>query len=190
MAGCPLARAQKKALTKGWTIVFVDESCFRLLPSVRKTYAPKGRRPKLKVFLTRDHLSIMGGITFSGRLLFRVQKHSVHQDDVVRFLRHLLSEIAGVILVVWDGASIHTNRRVKQFVAEESEGRLILEQLPPYAPELNPSEGIWNYLKNREMKNQTCSDLEDLRHKLRRAIARLRHKHAVIRGCAIQTRLL
>ena len=60
--------------------------------------------------------------------------------------------------------------------------RLRLEQLPGYAPDLNPDEGIWAYLKYVELRNVCCTDLNDLHEHLRLATARLRRKPQVIRG--------
>jgi transposase len=59
-------------------------------------------------------------------------------------------------------------------------------RLPGYAPELNPIEGIWQYLKHVELNNQCCHDLAELEYELRKAIARLRHKPQVIDGCIRQ----
>ena len=61
-----------------------------------------------------------------------------------------------------------------------------LEQLPAYAPELNPAEGIWNYLKRVELKNRCCQNISRLNHELRKAKERLRHKTNVIAGCVKQ----
>jgi transposase len=61
--------------------------------------------------------------------------------------------------------------------------------LPGYAPELNPDEGVWNYLKNVEMKNLCCHNLQELRRELRKAIVRLRYKIAIILGFFRQARL-
>lgn len=57
-----------------------------------------------------------------------------------------------------------------------------MELLPSYAPDLNPVEGVWDYLKNVELANVTCHDQPELRHQLGRAIARLRQKPHLIRG--------
>ena len=65
--------------------------------------------------------------------------------DVVRFLRHLLRHIPGLLLVIWDGAPIHHGQAVKDFLASGGAARLQLEVLPGYAPDLNPDEGLWNY---------------------------------------------
>jgi hypothetical protein len=67
-----------------------------------------------------------------------------------------------------------------------SRAKVRLEQLPAYAPELNPDEGIWNYLKCVELGNQCCHDLAELTTVLRRAKERLLHKRAVIQGCIRQ----
>ena len=70
----------------------------------------------------------------------------------------------------------------KSFLADGAAQRLHLERLPGYAPDLNPDEGVWNWLKNVEMKNQCLSDLDQLKRELRRAIERMRHKTDVIRS--------
>jgi hypothetical protein len=64
--------------------------------------------------------------------------------------------------------------------------RLRLKQLPGYAPELNPDEGIWNYLKRVEMANLCCHDLPELAVALRRATERLPHKGTAIQACIRQ----
>jgi transposase len=60
----------------------------------------------------------------------------------VRFLKHLMRQIEGKLLVVWDGSPIHRGGAVKEFLASGASSRLQLEQLPGYAPDLNPDEGI------------------------------------------------
>jgi hypothetical protein len=67
---------------------------------------------------------------------------------------------------------------------------LHLEQLPGYAPDLNPDEGIWNYLKRVELGNVCCSDLDQLYRKLIQAKERLRHKKEIIKSCSRKSRLL
>ena len=74
-------------------------------------------------------------------------------------------------------------RPFKDFLAAGAAPRLWLEQLPGYAPELNPDEGIWNYLKRVELCNLVCHGLAHLRSELEPAVEGLRHKPEVIRGC-------
>ena len=185
-----MARATKKAVAEGYTAVFVDESGFYLLPMVVRTYAPVGQTPILRHLLTYAHLSAISAITPQGKLYTMVQDRSIKGPDVVRFLKHLMQHIPGKLLIVWDGATIHRSKAVKAFLDSGASERILLERLPGYAPELNPDEGIWNYLKRVELKNVVCRDVAHLRDELRKAVARLRHKTSVIRGCIAQTGLI
>jgi transposase len=181
-----VAFPQKGALKEGRTIVFCDQSGFYLLPMVVRTYAPVGETPILKENLTRDHLSAMSGITLEGKLYRKEQERSFKGEDVVRFLKHLLRQIPGKLLIIWDGSPIHRSRAVKDFLSSGASRRLKLEQLPGYAPDLNPEEGVWKHLKCVELKNLCCESLAELKIELRKAKERLRHKRDVILGCIRQ----
>ncbi len=137
----------------------------------------------LSVALTREHLSVISAVTQEGRLLTGVQDRPYKGTDIVGFLRHLLGHIAGKIVVIWDGAAIHRCRAVKDFLSGGAKGRVHLEALPAYTPEVNPVEGIWGYLKRVELGNVCCRSIEELREELRYAIARLRHRVHVFQGC-------
>src|SRR5215210_4171524 len=181
-----MAIPQKGALKEGRTIVFCDQSGFYLLPTVVRTYAPMGETPILREHLSRDHLSAMSGITLEGKLYMLEQDRSFKGEDVVRFLKHLMHHIPGKLLIIWDGSPIHRSRTVKDFLASGASSRVQLEQLPGYAPDLNPDEGIWKHLKSVELKNLCCQSLAQLRIELRKAKERLRHKKQVILGCIRQ----
>ena len=181
-----MAFPQKGALKEGRTIAFADQSGFYLLPMVVRTYAPVGKTPVLHENLTRDHLSAMSAITLDGRLYMTFQDRAFKGEDAVRFLKHLMRQIPGKLLVVWDGSPIHRGGAVKDFLANGAASRLRLEQLPGYAPDLNPDEGVWKHLKCVELKNLCCKSLSELRVELRKAKERLRHKRDVILGCIRQ----
>ncbi len=154
-----------------------------LLPMAVRTYAPCGQTPVLEVPFSYDHLSVIGGITPQGRIFMQMQDHSYKGPDVVRFLRLLLREIEGKILVIWDGASIHRSKIVKDFTSKTGAGRIQIERLPAYAPELNPQEGVWNLLKRVELKNVCCLHLQQVRQELVRARERLRHRKITLSQC-------
>jgi DDE superfamily endonuclease len=140
----------------------VDQSGFYLLPCVVRTYAPVGQTPILHEHLSRDHLSVISGITLEGKLLMVEQERSwFKSEDVVRFLRHLLGQIPGKLLVSSGTDLSDTSRRsgLKDFLGSGASSRLKLEQLPGYAPDLNPDEGIWKHLKYVELKNVCCQSL-------------------------------
>ncbi len=166
--------------------MFVDESGFYLLPFVARTYAPRGQTPILRAPLSYDHRSAMSGVTAAGKLVTRVQDAAFRGPAVVDFLRQLLRQIPGKLLVIWDGAPIHRCRPVKEFLAAGAAARLWLERLPAYAPELNPDEGVWNHRKRVELKNRCCRDRDELRWELGLAIRRLRRRPHILRACVAQ----
>ncbi len=181
-----MAPDQKKADEDKATIVLVDEAGFYLLPMVVRTWAPRGQTPVLRVKLTRDHLSAISGITLDGRLFMQVRPTSYDAEAVVGFLRVLLRKISGKIVLIWDSSPIHRANALKDFLSRGAAKRLHLEQLPGYAPDLNPDEGIWNYLKRVELGNVCCSDFDHLSREIIRAKERLRHKKAIIISCSRQ----
>jgi transposase len=160
----------------------VDEAALYLLPAAVATYAPRGATPRLVETVTRDHLSVISGVTPAGRLFVAIHEGSITGKEVVHFLRQLERQVPGPLLIIWDGASIHRGQEVKQFLAAGHAARLHLELLPGYAPELNPDEGVWHTLKDKELANVACADLDQLRLEARQAIRRVRRHPEVIRG--------
>jgi transposase len=178
-----LAGHQKGASAQGQTILFIDECGFYPLPSVVRTYAPIGHTPILHEWWTRDHLSAISAISPAGKLYFHAQDHSMNSADIVAFLEHLLREVPGRMVIIWDGSPIHRSQTIKAFLADGASHRLHLERLPAYAPELNPDEGIWQQLKGVELRNLCCFDLLHLRRELRAAVKRVRRKPRLISSC-------
>jgi transposase len=154
-----------------------------LLPLAVRTWAPRGQTPLLRVKLTHDPLAAISSITLDGRLFVQVREQSYDSAAVVGFLRVLLRKVAGKLLVIWDGAPIHRGKAVKDFLKRGAAKRLHLEPLPGYAPDLNPDEGLWNYLKRVELGNVCCTNLAELEHEVIKARERLRRKRAVLQAC-------
>ena len=105
----PLARGnlagdQKGAEAQDQTILFIDESGFYPLPSVVRTYAPVGHTPVLREWWTRDHLSAILALSPEGKLYFHSQDGALNSAAVVAFWEHLLREVSGRMVIIWDGA--------------------------------------------------------------------------------------
>lgn len=170
-------------------LVFEDESGFYLLPGVVRTYAPEADTPVLREKQTRDHLSVMGGMTPAGKVYTLVRQESFTGLHSVEFLQHLLRVAGARLLVIWDGSPIHRRAMVKEFVAG-TRGKVWLEALPGYAPDLNPwDEGGWNHLKNVAMRNLVCHDLEELHQEFHLAIGRLRQRPHLVQSFFAQAGL-
>src|SRR5712691_581594 len=108
---------RQRARRERRVLVFQDESGFYLLPGVVRTYAPQARTPVLREKQTRDHLSVMGGMTPAGKVYTLARQESLNGLHSVEFLRHLLRVAGGRLLVIWDGSPIHRRAEVKEYVA-------------------------------------------------------------------------
>ncbi len=180
---------QRRARREHRTLVFEDESGFYLLPGVVRTYAPEGRTPVLREKQSHDHLSVMGGMTPEGEVYTLARQESLNGLHSVEFLIHLGRVAGDRLLVIWDGSPIHRRVEVQEFVAD-TRGGVWLEALPGYAPDLNPwDEGGWNHLKNVEMRNLVCLDLEQLHEEFHLAVGRLRHKPHLVQSFFAQAGL-
>src|SRR5262249_8787050 len=81
-------------------------------------------------------------------------------EKVVPFLRDLLKHLRGNVIVVWDPGNNHKGPVLRKFLRKNR--RLHLEMLPPWAPDHNPVEGVWSWLKYGELANFTPADIPEL----------------------------
>ncbi len=127
--------------------VFVDESGFYLLPGVVETYAPEGRTPVLREKLTRDHLSVMAGMTPEGKLYTLVRQESLNGWHSIEFLLHL-GRVAGKrLLVIWDGSFSHRRSEghtVRHGHAATQSGWRPCRVMPPTSTP-SGTKGGWNH---------------------------------------------
>jgi transposase len=147
-------------------LVFLDESGYMLTPTVRRTWAPRGSKPVLDCWDRRDRLSAISGLTVSpkaGRLnlCFQLLSKNAQGEDVVAFLRQLKRDLAGPLTVLWDGSQIHSkSKAVQAFLAKHPE--IVAEDLPAYAPEINPDELVWGWSKHGRLANLAAENTDDL----------------------------
>ena len=137
----------------------------------------------LRVPLTRDQRSAIGALSSDGHLFLQTPSGADHSTEVVGVLRLLVRKISGKLRIIGDGAPSHRGQPIKDFLARGAAKRLPLKQLPGYAPDLNPVEGIGTDLNCRELGNVGCQDCAELDLALRRAKERLRHQRHVLLGC-------
>jgi transposase len=143
-----------------------------------RTWAPRGQTPVLQYHFNWKVLSAAAGITW-WNFYFRLYQRTIRAAEVVNFLGYLLHHLPGKLLVVWDRSQTHRGRLVREFVARQR-GRIDLEYLPAYAPELNPVEYIWGYWKHHELPNFCPHDFAQLSYHARRALRRMRRRPTLV----------
>ena len=123
-------------------------------------------------------LSIIAGLTI-WNFYFQMFEKSIGSEQVIEFLKHLLRHIPGDLLLVWDRLPAHRSRLTQEFIGDQR-GRLVIEYLPPYAPELNPVEYLWAHCKHHELPNVCAKNLWDLSEGARRTLKRMRRRPRLI----------
>ena len=143
-----------------------------LTPTVRRTLAPRGKTPILRSWDRRDRISAISAVTVSPRrrrlgLYFRLlpDNANAHGEDTVAFLKQLRRHIPWPMTILWDRSNIHDrSKAVRAYLAEHPE--VVTEELPGYAPEMNPDEMVWQHAKHGRLANYTPEDTAELRSML------------------------
>lgn len=182
-----LADAKKNATNQRRTLVFIDESGLSTKPTRVRTWSLRGQTPLLHESFGWKSLSIIGGLTVK-RFCFQIHKGSLKSPEVVKFIQHLRRHIKGRLLLIWDGAAIHRSALVRDYLAS-TQGQVIAERLPAYAPELNPVEYMWGHLKYHEIANLITTQAWELSLEATAALRRMRRRPSIIAACFTQAEL-
>ena len=173
-------------------LVFADESGFLLIPHVARTWSPQGCTPvHYHRQRRRDKVSVISGIAVSPRrqhlsLYYQLYFDNIGQEEVGRFLRDLLRHLRGRLVVLLDNASTHRGKPLRQLLRRHR--RLHIEHFPPYAPELNPDEGVWSLAK-RALANSCPSDQRELTRDVIGSIEKVARSERKLRGCVTGSEL-
>ena len=182
-----LAAAQKKARREGRLIVFIDESGLSQRPTRVRTWALKGHSPVVQFCFNWDHVSIIAGMHLAG-VTFRLHDGAVRKEEVVEFLKALKAHYRRRLLIIWDGAKPHRSRLVADYV-DSTEGQIAVERLPAYAPELNPVEYLWAWLKRHALANFCPDTLTELQHGARSKLKSAQRRSTIVAACWAQASL-
>jgi transposase len=138
-----------------------------------------------------DRISAISGIAVSPKrfhctLYCQLYEDNIHGEEVAAFFRQLLRQVPGHLIVLLDNGKIHRGDPVYELLARTS--RLHLVSFPPYAPELNPDEGVWNHLKNT-LANGRPDTQAELMDVLSDEICRLAASQSLLHACIEQSEL-
>ena len=186
-----MAAGKKNATRLGAYLVFADESGFLLIPPVRRTWAPRGQTPVVRHQQKRDRISVISAVSVSPQrkrlgLYYALHLKNIQHEEVCLFLRDLLQHLRGHIIVLWDNGAIHKGPVMREFCRKHP--RLHLEALPPYAPELNPDEGVWSQAKDT-LANSRPDTIYELWWHLFDTLEDIGHSQRKLRACVHQSDL-
>lgn len=152
----------KAAVVKYRAILyFQDESNISLTAILARTWAPIGDTPIQRVTGNRGGVAAMSAITSAGQLVFRLHQKRITSVEMIDFLAQLLRHHKNRhLIVVMDQALPHTSKKTVSFIKKQS--KLHVFYLPPYSPDWNPDEQVWNHLKHQELKGHQAKTKDEL----------------------------
>lgn len=155
-------KIQQRAKKEGATIYFQDESGIRSDFHSGKTWALKGRTPIIETTGARFGLNMMAAISPRGEMNFMLIHGTVRADQICTFLIRLMKGRKNKVFLIWDGHPTHKSKKVKECIAS-FDGRLETFLLPPYSPDLNPIEQLWNHTKGNGVGRKVISGPDQLK---------------------------
>lgn len=175
-------------------LVFVDETGFLMMPLVRRSWAPRGHTPLL-FQRTQSHkkVSVIAAICVSPKrdrihLYFRLHPDAnINATYVLDFLKNLSRQLNNPAVLIWDRLLAHKAKKVHSYIRDSKTWHA--EFFPPYAPELNPVENVWSYMKRNPLANDAPYDLFDLMTKTRHHGRSLQNKQDLLRSFVRHTPL-
>ncbi|NQE86200.1 IS630 family transposase [Nocardia terpenica] len=195
-----MAARKTAAAALGAWVVFEDEAGFTMTPPTARTWAPRGHTPIVRVRgRTTRRISIAALTCYKpghrSRLIWRPYRHDRNSSGRKSFAwtdyRDLLiaahRQLGGPIVVCWDNLNTHLTAGMRRFVTGHD--WLTVYQLPAYAPDLNPTEGIWSLLRRGRLANRIITDPDHLMRIVRSDLHRIGYHPNLIDGCLTATGL-
>ena len=149
-----------------------------LTPNVRRSWAPRGQPPVLTHPFNWKKASMAAALCYGVRggaqLACHVTAGNYDTETLIEVLGELRKFLGGEkATLLWDGLPAHRSTAMRAWIRTQRSW-LVVERLPAYAPELNPTEGLWSSLKAVELANLVAPTLAEVIQQAHRGIDRVR----------------
>jgi len=150
----------------GHTIVTFDEAAFRLVPVYHKVWFLKGQKPNGVFFWSNKKLEIFGAL-IDGKKLYYEWHDSLNSFTYKTFLSGFITTLSKrkKYLFIFDNAPYHKSSSIMNYLKNLNQN-IKIEFLPPYSPELNPTETCWKIIKNNITNSTYFPTIEDMQNKI------------------------
>ena len=172
---------KKRAKRLGAKIFFSDEAGFQSDPVLGRTYGLKGQTPVVRTSGQRQSLNVISAVNARGEFWAVTYSGKLNAESFVPFLQNFMDTQTGRIFLVVDGHPAHKANAVKSYI-KALKGRLELHFLPPYAPDLNPDEFVWSYMKGTGVSKKPLKQNESMRQRVEEDLANIKHNRSLVRS--------
>lgn len=172
---------KKRAKRLGAQIFFLDEAGFQSDPPLARTYGLKGQTPVVPTSGQRQSINVISAVNARGQFWAATYTGKLDAEAFVEFLKNFMQGRAGKVFLVVDGHPVHHANRVAQYM-QSLGGRLELHFLPPYAPDLNPDEFVWGYMKNNGVSKKPLKKNESLQRRIEEDLCKIANNRKLVRS--------
>lgn len=173
-------RIVAEARRKQSVLLFLDETGVQENHTVGTTWGARGDRPVVSVSGSRRRINAISAIGPNGRLWFRCYSGTLTASRYIEFLTALLADVRGDIIAIHDRHPAHVAAATNQFLQRRS-NRITAYCLPSYAPDMNPDEHVWSYLKG-VFKSSPMQKDDDLRQRVETSLMRIASDRALVKS--------
>ena len=132
-------------------------------------------------------MSVSAGLTLA-HCMFGLHEGAIRSEQILEFLGALRRHLKRRLLVVWDGLRARRSRLARDYV-DSTDGGIQLAFLPPYAPELNPVEYLWAWLKRHALANFCPDGLGELKTTARAKLKSAQRRQSIVVACRVRADL-
>lgn len=172
---------KRRAKQAGANIFFLDEAGFQSDPVLGRSYGLKGQTPVLHTSGQRQKINALSAINAAGAFWCATYPGKFDAEMFVCFLRNFMKGRKARVFLVVDGHPAHRAKRVAEYI-QSLKGRLELHFLPPYAPDLNPDEFVWSYMKGNGVSKRPLRKNESLRRRVEEDFRAIQKNPPLIRS--------
>jgi len=172
---------KRRAKKLGAKVFFLDEAGFQSDPPLARTYGLKGQTPVVKTSGQRQSINVISAVNARGEFWAATYEGKLNAESFVLFLENFMKGRQGKVILIADGHPSHTAKAVERYV-ESTEGRLELHRLPSYAPDLNPDEYVWSYMKKNGVSKKPLKKNEALRKRVEEDLLRIKADRSLVRS--------
>jgi transposase len=166
-------RVKKVAKNTGAEIFWLDEASIRSDDPLQRTWGEKGKTPIIKTSGQRQSINAISALSNKGGFWYHVYTGKFNADKCVDCFKRFIRNRKSRVILIMDGHPVHKSKKVMKYI-ESLEGKIEIVLLPPYAPDLNPDELVWNQMRNigtskkplkkgESLMNRAIVDLESIK---------------------------
>ena len=155
---------KKNAKKQGAEVFWLDEASIRSDDPLMRTWGLKGQTPTVKTSGQRQGIHAISALSNSGGFWYHVFSERFNAEVFIECLKDLIKNRKKLVYIITDGHPVHKSKAVAKFL-KNNEHRLKLFILPPYAPDLNPDELVWNHLRQKGTARTPLKKGESLRER-------------------------